>query len=555
MTGDWCTGETRRVSLTAVPPRIDARTIEPGTELAADLAIVGAGPAGITVARELAGSRIRVLLVESGGEYPEPEARRLAEGRSVGYPYHPLARARVRAFGGTSSHWETDTRNQDDGWLARPLDAIDFEAREGLPYSGWPIGFDDLEPYYRRAQVASGLGAYRYDAASFASAPPPTIVAPGLATRVFQLGSTNFTGYLSELEASPNVQALLHATVQEVVLGPTAGAVERLRVVARRGTAFSVRATIVVIAAGAIDAPRLLLDSRSVRAAGVGNEHDLVGRFFMERLMARSGYIAAASSLNGAGMAWYRQRVVEGQRVRAAVSLDADSVRREGLPNATAFVVRRPRFFASEGARSFVTLYRAARREPRLDGLRGHARNVIRYLPDLARTGLWVARRGRREEGDTLLVAMQAEQRPNPESRVELDTDTDEFGMHRPRLRWLVTDEDRASVRRTQDLIDDALAAAHLGRLRRKLGTERPPALFVGGFHHMGTARMAPSPRDGVVDANSRVHSVANLYVAGSAVFPTSGYANPTLTIVALAIRLADHLKTRLGVPAPVVGG
>ncbi len=529
-----------------MPPRIDARPIEPGTELDADIVIVGAGPAGITLARELAGSQARVLLLESGGETPEPEAVSLAAGHSVGYPYHPLGRARVRAFGGTSSHWETDTRNGDDGWLARPLDPIDFEARDGLPYSGWPFGYDDLEPYYRRAQAASGLGEFRYDTGAFPAEPAPTIDAPGLATRVFQLGSTNFTGHLPELEASPNVQVVLHATVQEIVLSPDGATVERLRVTARAGVSFSIRAAAVVIAAGAIDGARLLLDSRSVRPAGVGNEHDLVGRFFMERLMARSGYVAATPALQRAGVEWYGHRVIDGQRVRGGLSLDADTVRREGLPNATCFVIRRPRFFASEGARSFVTLYRAFRREPRLDGLRGHAANVIRGLPDLARTGVWIARRGRREEGDTLLLAMQAEQVPNPDSRVELDTATDALGMHRAQLRWMVTDGDRASVRRTQDLMDAALGAAELGRMRRKLGTERPPALFVGGLHHMGTTRMHADPRHGVVDADSRVHSVANLYVAGSAVFPTSGYANPTLTIVALAIRLADHLRTRL---------
>ena len=189
---------------------------------------------------------------------------------------------------------------------------------------------------------------------------------------------------------------------------------ERLAVTARAGVTFSVRAKRVVIAAGAIDAARLLLDSRSVRPAGIGNEHDLVGRFFMERLMARSGYVMATPALQRAGIEWYGHRVIDGTRVRGSLSLDADTVRREGLPNATCFVIRRPRFFASEGARSFVTMYRAFRREPRLGDLRGHARNVIRDLPSLARTGVWVARRGRREEGDTLLVAMQAEQLPNP---------------------------------------------------------------------------------------------------------------------------------------------
>jgi choline dehydrogenase-like flavoprotein len=275
----------------------------------------------------------------------------------------------------------------------------------------------------------------------------------------------------------------------------------------------------------------------------------------MERLMARTGYVLATPALQRAGIAWYGHRVIDGQRVRGSLSLDPDTVRREGLPNATVFIVRRPRFFASEGSRSFVTLYRAMRREPRLDGLRGHAKNVVRDLPELARTGTWIARGGRREEGDTLLLAMQAEQHPNPDSRVELDDAVDELGAHRARLRWVVTDEDRASVRRTQDLIDGALDARRLGRMRRKLGTERPPALFVGGFHHMGTTRMHDDPRRGVVDADSRVHSVANLYVASSGVFPTTGYANPTLTVVALAIRLADHLRSRLEGPGPVLVG
>jgi choline dehydrogenase-like flavoprotein len=537
-----------------MPPRLDARQIEPGAELDADVVIVGAGPAGITLARELAGTRSRVLVLESGGEVREPEATALAAGHSVGYPYHPLGRAKVRAFGGTSSHWETDTRNGDDGWLARPLDPIDFEAREGLPYSGWPFGFDDLEPYYRRAQARSGLGEYRYATSAFRTEAPPTIDAPGLMTPVFQLGSRNFTGHLPELEASANVTVVLHATVLEVVLAPDGSSVDRLRVAARRDAPFTVRGRAIVIAGGGIDTARLLLDSRSVRPAGVGNEHDLVGRFFMERLMARTGYVVASPALQRAGVTWYGHRVLDGQRVRGSLSLEPEVVRREGLPNATVFVIRRPRFFASEGSRSFVTLYRAFRREPRLGGLRGHARNVIRDLPDLARTGLWVARRGRREEGDTLLLAMQGEQRPNPASRVELDEELDELGTHRARLRWIVTDEDRAGVRRTQDLMDSALEAGGLGRMRRKLGAERPPALFVGGLHHMGTTRMHTEPRLGVVDADSRVHSVANLYVAGSSVFPTSGYANPTLTVVALAIRLADHLRTLVEAPPALVG-
>jgi choline dehydrogenase-like flavoprotein len=142
---------------------------------------------------------------------------------------------------------------------------------------------------------------------------------------------------------------------------------------------------------------------------------------------------------------------------------------------------------------------------------------------------------------------VQAEQSPNPSSRVTLDRDRDRFGVPKPKLDWQVTDFDRWSIRRTQEIVDEALREAGVGRLERKLGDESPPALFRGAYHHMGTTRMHSEPSQGVVNANCRVHGYANLFAAGSSVFPTSGNANPTLTLVALAIRLADHLKDELG--------
>src|SRR5262245_49094014 len=198
--------------------RIDARRLDPGTELRADVAIIGAGPAGITVARQLAGTGLDVVVLESGGEQPHPETAALAAGHSVGYPYHPLERSRLRGFGGTSEHWELDLAAGDNGWFARPMDPVDFEARPGIPHSGWPIGYDDLLPYYERAQPAAGLGRFRYAPSGFPTDETAVIQAPGVATPVFQFGPTNFTGHLPELEAAPNVRVLLHATVREVGL-------------------------------------------------------------------------------------------------------------------------------------------------------------------------------------------------------------------------------------------------------------------------------------------------------------------------------------------------
>jgi choline dehydrogenase-like flavoprotein len=141
-----------------------------------------------------------------------------------------------------------------------------------------------------------------------------------------------------------------------------------------------------------------------------------------------------------------------------------------------------------------------------------------------------------------------AEQAPNPHSRVMLDPrEVDAVGMPRVRLDWRLTEQDRHSVRRSQEVIGDALAASGLGRLRNLLGEESPPAVLVGNAHHMGTTRMHDDPKRGVVDRDLRMHSVPNLFVGGSSVFPTGGFANPTHTLLALSIRLADYLRHELG--------
>jgi choline dehydrogenase-like flavoprotein len=143
-------------------------------------------------------------------------------------------------------------------------------------------------------------------------------------------------------------------------------------------------------------------------------------------------------------------------------------------------------------------------------------------------------------------MRVQAEQAPNPDSRVTLGTRRDRFGLPVARVDWRPAPSDRASIRASQEAVDEALRAAGLGHVEFMLGDEHPPALLEGNFHHLGTTRMHTDPARGVVDADCRVHGVRNLYVAGSSVFPTYGCSNPTLTVVALALRLADHLKKQL---------
>ena len=139
---------------------------------------------------------------------------------------------------------------------------------------------------------------------------------------------------------------------------------------------------------------------------------------------------------------------------------------------------------------------------------------------------------------------MESEQIPNPNSRITLSTKLDKLGCRIARLNWELLDEDFSTIRRSQALIDDALKSKGIGRVSKWLGDETPPTTIGIGNHNMGATRMSESPKFGVVDANCRVHGLNNLFIAGSSVFPTAGAANPTLTIVALSIRLADHIKS-----------
>jgi choline dehydrogenase-like flavoprotein len=531
---------------------LDARAISENDRIETDLCIVGAGPAGISIAREFIGKGLRVCVLESGGATPSAEDQKLNEGRSVGYWYYPLASTRTRAFGGTSTHW--DHNIGEDGrpyrWYTRPLDAIDFESRPGIPHSGWPFPRDALMPFYERAQEVCRLGPFDYDGAAWDDSATPErlpLSDDAVVTNVFQYGEHTFAEYLAELSGAPNVTAVLHASACELLLDEDQRTIRGVVAKSAPTSSFRVAARAYVLAAGAMENARLLLLSTATHTAGIGNANDLVGRFFMERLSIRSGTILPENAELNRRLPLYTIHLKRGTRIQATLGLDQERMRREGLLNAALFVVPTYKAFTSEGVRSLVALYRAARRRPWPGGLVGHTRNILRDLDQVALTVYRQTVGGGGQNSDVCILRIHAEQAPNRESRVTLDSRRDALGLPAPSLDWRVGDLDRESIRRTQEILDRELRQANLGRIDRPLGDEDPPALFRGAFHHMGTTRMHRDPAQGVVDADSLVHGTANLFVAGSSVFPTAGCANPTLTVVALALRLSDHLASVLG--------
>jgi choline dehydrogenase-like flavoprotein len=506
----------------------DAREVPDGAVLDTDVCIVGAGAAGITLARELALAPLRVTVLESGGLTPDRRSQRLLRARNVGLPYFPLHWIRTAAVGGTTDQW---------GGQCRPLDDIDFEARAEIPLSGWPFGRRHLLPYYERAQAICQLGPFAYEAEAWRDPARPALPLLGdrARTAIFQLSPPTPFGlaYREDLARAARVTVYLHASATELETTPGGDTVSHVRVAGLRGPRFRVSARLVVLAAGGIETPRLLLLSNHARPAGLGNAHDLVGRCFMEHLHLHCGFV----DLEDARLAaLYEPHLAGSTCIKAVLALSEDTLRREGLLSYSALL----------DTRAPAALHRMMRWLP--EGVVWRVRTERARRLRVCRPAR-VSVLARRSGAATRTVHTRMEQAPNPDSRVTLGDDGDALGRRRARLDWRLTRLDERSMRRALAILGEEVTRAGVGRWRAALDEDdaswrEPPH---GGHHHMGTTRMHADPRRGVVDADGRVHGTTNLYVAGPSVFPTVGHANPMLTIVALALRLADHVRARLG--------
>ena len=528
---------------------LDARGLPEDAPLEADVCIAGAGAAGITLARELGAAGVRVLLLESGGLEPDPDTQQLYAGENAAQPYFPLIACRLRFLGGTTNHWA--------GYV-RPLDPHDFAERPWIPASGWPFGADELAPWYERAAPLLELEEPRWDAAFWAEAAgltPLPLAADVFETRVFLRSPPTRMGsaYRSELEQSDAVRVVLHANLVEIATREPGAEVASLGLATLEGRRLRAVARQYVLAAGGIENARLLLASRPAgHAQGVGNAHDLVGRYFMEHPHLISAFFLPTDPAEEA--LFYRTQRTDAGRFEGTLNLHPEVLRREKLHDVSITLVptarRDPRLLEAEtsaGITSLRALAQSARRRELPDDLSGHLWRVLRDLDDVAVAGL---ARFREDEvpGAMHKVFFRTEQAPNPESRVTLADERDALGMPRARLAWRLGDGDLRTLRRGHELLAREVGRAGLGRVF--LPPEDPDRGWThdifSGNHHMGTTRMHADPRRGVVDPEGRVHGMVNLWIAGSSVFPCAGYANPTLTIVALALRLAARLRTAL---------
>jgi choline dehydrogenase-like flavoprotein len=525
----------------------DARALPPGTTIEASVCIAGAGAAGITLARAFARSGHKVAVLESGGLDFEEETQSLYAGEIVGRPFNPLDVDRLRYFGGTTGHWSGG---------CRPFDPIDFEPGSGgAPGDGWPFGRDALEPYYRGAQEICQLGPYAWEPEDWIEGnvrPLPLGPDARMRTGMFQYSPPTRFGevYRADLERADAVTVYLHANLIEIETTANAAETTAFRVACLGGgPVFRVRAKYYVLALGGIENARILLGSDRVQAGGVGNARDLVGRFFMDHAEV-AGAATVVFDEHGAAAAslpFYEKREIRGQSVQGFVTADPETRRREGLP---AFGIGfQPGALPNKefAKRSLKALYRSARSLEIPENLGFHVTQILRGIEWQAESVYRRITGGAPAFYSTMYVCGAA---PDRDSRVTLGHERDALGMRRVQLDWRLPADFERHMVRAHELLAEDLGRAGLGRVRinsrETAGSDDPVAEIGNGSHHMGTTRMHRDPAYGVVDENCRVHGTANLYVAGSSVFPTYGMDNPTMTIVALALRLADHLRPML---------
>jgi choline dehydrogenase-like flavoprotein len=494
---------------------IDARTVPAGTTIDTDLAIIGGGPAGISLALALTPSPIKMVLLESGTMHFDAKTQDLYGGATSGYPYLKLEGSRLRYLGGSTNHW--------GGWC-RPLNEIDFETRDWLPHSGWPFARKEIEPYYKRAQSLVEAGAFVYENGADwlkHEGEPLALGDGGLYTSWFQFSKmrgsilpTHFgKRYADDLKRIAHLSTYFHANVTNLRLAADAASLDHLDVATLGGNKFIVKPKMVVLATGAMENARLLLASNDVATAGVGNGNDLVGRFFSDHPIPRDG--ATLVVFDGNLATFYpNNTTAKGTILRATFSPSE----------------------AWQRAHNVLGSLTTVENEVKLDDL-GQAA--------VATTAGALGVDASNAKAFSMGCGMELA--PDPNRRLTLESERDALGMPRLRLNMHVPDSHFAHYRATMKELGRQLLAARTGMIRLN---QRSHAEWLSvmdwGNHHMGTTRMHTDPRQGVVDADSKVHGIANLFAAGSGVFPTYGASNPTLNLVALTLRLAAHLRKQL---------
>lgn len=524
----------------------DFSDFDDGAAIEADVCIVGCGAAGITLAREFIGRRFSVLVLEGGGLEAEAETQQIYASEVIGLPHAGIHDGRARIFGGTTTLW---------GGQALRFDRIDLEKRSWVPHSGWPISLEELEPYYDRAERVLLLGPqvpYEALCAEFGVAPPEFDPARLYMECSRWSPKPNFgKTYRRELQSAPNIRVLLHANVTSILTNGSATAVEKIEFQTLNGKQGTAMARVYAVCCGGIETARLLLASDRVEPHGLGNKHDLVGRFFQEHIHMQLGELRTTQRkrLQNCFESFYRNQLKYFPVITLSKSEQAE--KQILSVHGTLMFDDGPDSGIAALKQLFTILIRG--RQAKSGELRRYLRSALTSPGDVLRVAyrFYVDKRAGTPREGPVSIGVQAEHAPNPDSRVILSDVRDRLGMRKTRLDWRVGELERRTLWEFARTIAREFERLGMGSfdLSQVAFLDDPVAwdrMVHDSAHHMGTTRIHESPQFGVVDPNCRVHGVDNLYIGSSSVFPTGARSNPTLTILALCLRMADRFKALL---------
>jgi choline dehydrogenase-like flavoprotein len=519
--------------------------------LPADVCIVGAGAAGIALAVELSRSGKRVVLLEGGGLGEEEASQNLYRSEIAGLKHEGIHSGRHRLYGGSTTKW---------GGQILELFDDDFEAHSWIKGSGWPLRKKALEPYYARALALEGLNQVTMndrDVWREVGLEPPDLSANLTAFFSRWCPEANFTRLFGRVLATEeNLRVYLHANACEMLLAEDGETIRGVRTRALSGKETVFTAVHYVLCLGGIETCRFLLQPRAEGSAP-WHRNQFLGRHFQDHLDV---YCADLTDVHPRLCPAYFDPVcTHGYRYEPRFRLPLKHRREAGLLNVGGMV-----FFESAPDDPRHRNWQTMRLLVRARGRQVTAADLSTLatgLPTLFHQIYRHVAQGRdyNPPGTRARLRVFCEQEPLGESRITLSSQKDAVGLFRSRLDWRVSELELKSIRRFVEVVQQAFTERGLARVNPDPDLAENPESFVSkirdSYHHMGGARMAEAATDGLVNLDLKLHGTRNAYVCSSAVFPASGFSNPTHTLLALAVRLADHLKSLQGGPGYLLPG
>lgn len=508
---------------------IDAKELPANSLIEGDICIIGAGAAGISIALEWMNSPYKIILLEGGGFEYDEKVQELYAGKTTGQHYYPLKSARLHYFGGTTGHW---------AGFCSTFDPLDFTKRDWVPHSGWPIKREDLDPFYARAHKNVDLGPYEYDWKYWQKQDPelqPLLKDDSVVwNKIWQFSPPAQFGkkYKDTIVNAKNIHLYTYANVTNIKANEGVSSINEVTIKNYSGKEHTVKAKYFILACCSIQNARILLASNQQAAKGLGNDNDNVGRYFMEHLEIKSAelWLEKPNPLKLYGLNYGVTKA------RAELAITQKKQEEFKILNGTSSLTP---LAIAKNMPPMIDVWKEADPRKSMDSAMAmfEKADQIKVPPPES------------SESRAFELFTRIEQAPNPDSRVTLDTEKDSLGMPRANLNWVLTPLEKRSIRKIYELIGQQVGLEGIGRVKLMdyLQDENDntwPSFTGGGWHHMGTTRMSDDPKNGVVDANCKIHGLANLFVAGASCYVTGAAPNPTLTLIALSLRLSDHVKT-----------